>query len=61
MQNNNLKFWYITGLIDAEGSFIVTVTEDNSRNLGYNISISLEMGFNHNDKNLLVKSLFKGW
>jgi len=47
------KFLLITGLIDAEGSFIVSVSRDKNRKLGYNISISLEMGLNYKEKILL--------
>jgi len=53
MNNKKLPFWTITGLIDAEGSFLVNIASDKSRKLGYAISISLEMGMNYKDITLL--------
>lgn len=49
----NMKLWTITGLIDAEGSFVVNITKDEARKLGYVVSVSLEMGMNYKDKSLL--------
>lgn len=53
--NNKLNSWAITGLMDAEGSFGVQITRDNSRKLGYVISTYVEMGLNFKDKVLLEK------
>ena len=53
MDVKNLNHWLITGLIDAEGSFIVDISKDSKRKLGYIISVSLQMGLNYKDKILL--------
>ena len=53
--NNKLNSWAITGLMDAEGSFGVQITRDNSRKLGYVISTYVEMALNFKDKVLLEK------
>ena len=47
--------WYITGLIDAEGSFAVNMSKDDSRKSGYIITHSLELALNVKDKALLDK------
>ena len=53
--------WYITGLIDAEGSFAVNILKDDSRKSGYIITHSLELALNVKDKILLdkIKSTLK--
>ena len=45
--------WFITGLVDAEGSFIVHVVKDDSRNLGYFVLASFELALNVKDRLLL--------
>ena len=45
--------WFITGLVDAEGSFIVNIVKDNSRSLGFLILIHFEIALNEKDKILL--------
>ena len=57
----NMELWTITGLIDAEGSFIVNITKDETRKLGYVVSVSMEMGMNYKDKKLLdnIRSTLK--
>jgi LAGLIDADG endonuclease len=46
-----LNFWFVTGLADAESSFIINIIKDDSRTTGYNIQISFEIGMK--DKTLL--------
>lgn len=48
-----LNNWYITGLTDAEGCFIVNIIKDNTRTTGYNIQTSFELNLNHKDLDLL--------
>ncbi len=50
---NKLDNWFITGFIDAEGSFGVNVLKDNTRKLGYIITVYFEIGLNYKDKFLL--------
>ncbi len=45
--------WFITGLVDAEGSFIVHVVKDESRKLGYFVLASFELALNVKDRLLL--------
>ena len=45
--------WFITGLVDAEGSFIVHVVKDDSRILGYFVLASFELALNVKDRLLL--------
>jgi len=49
----NLNNWTITGLMDAEGSFGVNLLKDDTRKLGYIISVYLELSLNYKDKFLL--------
>ena len=48
-----LNYWFITGLVDAEGSFVVNIIKDNTRTTGYIIQVSFELGLNYKDKALL--------
>lgn len=45
--------WFITGLVDAEGSFIVNIIKDDSRRLGFLVLFQFEIGLNEKDKVLL--------
>ena len=45
--------WFITGLVDAEGSFIVQIVKDDSRKLGYFVLASFELALNVKDRLLL--------
>nr|YP_010183864.1 hypothetical protein LI437_mgp05 [Coccidioides posadasii]QVG61987.1 hypothetical protein [Coccidioides posadasii] len=56
----NLNNWWIVGLFDAEGSFVVNVIRDNTRKTGYNVIISIEMAMNYKDKDLIenIKNIF---
>jgi LAGLIDADG endonuclease len=48
-----LDFWYITGLADAESSFVVNIIKDDTRSTGYNTHGSFELNLNYKDKRLL--------
>ena len=54
-QGFNIDPWYITGLIDAEGSFGFTVSKSTKRSLGYALSICFEIALQASDKHILVK------
>jgi hypothetical protein len=58
----NINYWYITGLTDAEGSFIVGIYKDDTRPTEYNVQLSFELGLKAKDKDLLeyVKSCLEG-
>ena len=45
--------WTLTGLIDAEGSLGVNVSQDITGKSGYNITLSLEIALNFKDKLIL--------
>lgn len=48
-----LNPWYITGIVDGEGSFGVFVKQDPKRSLGYVITLSFEIALDKKDLNLL--------
>ncbi len=48
-----LNYWFITGLVDAESSFVVNIIKDNTRTTRYIIQVSFELGLNYKDKALL--------
>lgn len=50
-----LPDWYITGLVDSEGSFGVSISKSVSRSLGYAINVSFEIALQASDKHILVK------
>lgn len=43
----------MTGLVDAEGCFVVQIVKDDSRNLGYFVLASFELALNVKDRLLL--------
>nr|AFN16313.1 LAGLIDADG homing endonuclease [Sporothrix stenoceras] len=45
--------WFISGLIDAEGSFGVNVVKHSTNSTGFAVLISFEVGMNSKDKSLL--------
>jgi hypothetical protein len=45
--------WFITGLVDAEGSFIINIIKDDSRRLGFLVLFQFEIALNEKDKALL--------
>lgn len=53
--NFELPNWYITGLVDAEGSFGVAISKNLSRSLGYVINVSFEIALQASDKHILLK------
>lgn len=52
-EDNCLK-WYVTGLIDAEGSFGVHLVKKDNSKTGYGVLVYFEIALNKKDKNLLI-------
>jgi len=50
-----LDLWYITGLIDAEGSFTVNLSPNKWRKNGYIINVALSLALNYENKSLLER------
>lgn len=51
--NNDNLSWYVSGLIDAEGSFGVNVIRKISNTTSYSVLVYFEIGLNKKDKQLL--------
>lgn len=51
--NKVTDVWAVTGLIDAEGSFVVNILKDNTCTFGFQLTVSFELGMHVRDKNLL--------
>lgn len=52
LQNSSLC-WFVSGLVDAEGSFGVNVVRKESSKIGYSVLIYFEIALNKKDKQLL--------
>lgn len=52
---NSSFSWYITGLVDGEGSFSIAISQNTSRSLGYIVSVSFEIALQASDKHILLK------
>jgi len=50
---NKLNYWFITGLSDANSSFVVNIIKDKTSATGYVIQVSFELSLNYKDKALL--------
>lgn len=57
-KTNERKFilnpWFITGLVDAEGSFVVNIVKDAGRSLGFVVLVYFEIALNEKDQDLLI-------
>ena len=53
VEHSSVNPWFITGLADAEGSFVVQIVKDGSRKLGYFVLTSFELALNVKDRLLL--------
>ena len=55
IENNNEKFHplWITGFIDGEGCFIISVTEKQDRKIGWQVQLSISIGLHEKDIDLL--------
>lgn len=49
----NSLCWFVSGLVDAEGSFGVNVVRKESSKIGYSVLIYFEIALNKKDKQLL--------
>lgn len=49
----HLNPWFVTGFIDAEGSFTVTVVKDSKRKLGWRVECKFQLGIHERDLPLL--------
>lgn len=54
--NNLLGLWFITGLTDAEGSFLVCITKYSQKSIGYSITYAFNINLNYRDK-LILESI----
>lgn len=61
-KSSNLNPWFVSGLIDAEGSFTVLVVKDSRRKLGWRIECKFQLGLHERDLLLLlqIKKFFGG-
>lgn len=50
-----LNPWFVTGFIDAEGSFTVLVVKDSRRKLGWRIECKFQLGLHNRDLSLLLQ------
>ena len=53
LQEEECLKWYVTGLIDAEGSFGVHLVKKDNNKTGYGVLVYFEIALNKKDKNLL--------
>jgi len=53
--------WYVTGLIDGEGSWLLSISKNSKCSLGYKINLGLEIGLHRKDLDLLkgLQAYFK--
>jgi len=51
----NIDPWFCTGLIDAEGSFIVSIDKTIKRTLGWRVQVKFQMSLHKRDLSLLLK------
>lgn len=54
-QRENVKPWFWTGLIDAEGSFSIFITKKIKRSLGWSIELKFQLGLHIRDIELLYQ------
>lgn len=59
---NSVNPWFLTGLTDAEGSFIVIITKNPKYKTGYRVIVRFQIGLHEKDLELLkdVQSYFGG-
>nr|YP_025903.1 intronic ORF at intron 1 of cob [Moniliophthora perniciosa]AAQ74275.1 intronic ORF at intron 1 of cob [Moniliophthora perniciosa] len=57
----SLNPWFVTGLVDAEGSFSFSISKDNNLRFGWRISPLFNITMSIRDSSLLkeIKSFFK--
>ena len=54
--------WWFSGFIDGEGSFILSITENNKLKLGWNVQLFFQLTLHEKDKYILdqIKNFFAG-
>jgi hypothetical protein len=55
LQSVKIKPWFITGLADGEGSFIVGVVRNNNYKTGWNIKVRFQIALHNKDIDLLLQ------
>jgi LAGLIDADG endonuclease len=53
--NNKLNPWFVSGLIDAEGTFYISIRKDNEYKLGWQIGAEFQIQLHKRDLNLLLQ------
>lgn len=51
----NLDPWFITGLFDAEGSFVVTILKNPRYKTGWNVQARIQMKMHEKDRDLILQ------
>jgi hypothetical protein len=59
---NKLNLWFVTGFIDAEGTFCTTIYKNKAYKTGWVVRSFLEIGLNQRDSYLIyqLKYFFEG-
>lgn len=62
MSNNKLDPEFITGFVDAEGSFVVKITKSSKQKTGWRVEARFQIGLNKHDNALLklIQAEFQG-
>ena len=55
VENLKLNPWWVTGFVDAEGCFHVSITKNNKLNVGWKVQLFFEITLSKKDKALLEK------
>jgi hypothetical protein len=50
-----LNPWFVTGLVDAEGSFFTSIFKSNTYKLGWYLKTNFAIGFGKNELSLLLQ------
>ena len=52
---NDKQMWFVSGLIDAEGTFYISIRKDNEYKLGWQIGAEFQIQLHKRDLNLLLQ------
>ncbi len=60
IQNFALHPWYLTGFVDAEGSFLIIIRKNNNLKIGWNVELRFQISLHEKDAALLeqIKKYF---
>ena len=53
--NSKLNPWFISGLVDAEGSFIISIVKNKNRKIGWQVQCIFSIGLHSRDLALLLE------